>query len=259
MQQQLRDKIEQLFEYRAFPELYRLSGGNAAELKNFHTQLVELQARIYDLDEYLETNWELKESKLNAFWNKIYHALSKLGIPPSKHTSYCNQIHKYQKHEADLRFNRMPTRLNMEYFYFYKSCDVKLQRRLLIEKYPRLGSIFTAADWRYFDLVTEVNDDACDLEEDTTTINGNRLLISFYIQGKEKTQQEFDKFINYVCTQSKERFKGREVAAFHKNIHFRTLEQAAYTKTIIANAPLDILRGTAKLPILNHLKPNVRA
>lgn len=259
MQEQLRDKIEQLFEYRAFPELYRLSGGSVAELKTFHNQLVELQARIYDLDEYLEINWELKESKLNAFWVKIYHALGKLGIPPAKHAAYCIQIHKYQKHEADLRLNLMPTRLNMEYFYFYKSCDVKLQRRLLLEKYPRLGSIFTPADWRYFDLVTEINDDATDLKEDTTSINGNRLLISFYTHGKEKTQQEFDAFLNYVCTQSKERYKGKEVAAFHKNIHFRTLEQAASTKAIINHAPLEIITGTAKLPILHHLKPNVRA
>ena len=65
--------------------------------------------------------------------------------------------------------------------------------------------------------------------------------------------------LNYVCAQSKQRYKGKEVAAFHKNIHFRTLEQAASTKTIIERAPLEIITGTATLPFLHHLKPNVRA
>lgn len=259
MQEQLRDKIEQLFEYRAFPELYRLSGGSSGELKRIHKQLVELQARIYDLDGYLEANWELKDKQLSHYWNKIYASLTNMGIPSSKQYEYCSQIHKYQKHEVDLRHNLMPTRLDMEYFYFYKSCDVKLQRRLLIENFPTLKKLFTAGDWRYFDLVTEINDDATDLEEDTSTINGNRLLISFYLKGKSSTKEEFGDFLDKVIKKSKERFGYGHPTSFRKNIHFRTVEQAKATRLIIDHPPIKIAEGTIKLPIQHFLKLNERA
>ena len=58
----------------------------------------------------------------------------------------------------------LPTRLEMEYFYFYKSCDVKLLRRLIYETRLKGSKSFgSLSDWRYFDLVTEVNDDVADI------------------------------------------------------------------------------------------------
>lgn len=254
----LRDKIEQLFEYRAFHELYRMSGASAVEIGTFHHQLVELQARIYDLDAYLESTWHLKENKLAAFWKKIYQALGKLGVPEYQHSAYCSQIHKYQKHETDLRFQLLPTRLKMEYFYFYKSCDVKLQRRLLLEHFPVLRKLFTTGDWRYFDLVTEINDDATDLEEDLSTINGNRLLISFYTEGLEATQQAFEIFLNSISAKSKHRFGGRNVSTFHKNIHNRTVEQVNATLAIIQNPPKAIFHKR-ELPLQTFLNLDIRA
>ncbi|MBK8110175.1 MAG: hypothetical protein IPK46_07490 [Saprospiraceae bacterium] len=79
MQDALRDKIEQLFEYRAFHELYRMSGATAGEIKTFHEQLVELQARIYDLDAYLESVWDLKEKQLEGYWKKNLSGFRKTG------------------------------------------------------------------------------------------------------------------------------------------------------------------------------------
>jgi len=258
MHDALRDKIEQLFEYRAFHELYRMSGATAGEIKTFHEQLVELQARIYDLDAYLESVWGLKEKKLDGYWKKIYLALEKLGIPSDRHEEYSRQIHKYQKHETDLRDRLLPTRLSMEYFYFYKSCDVKLQRRLLLEHFPVLKQLFTPADWRFFDLVTEVNDDATDLEEDLTTINGNRLLISFYTEGMTSTQQNFEHFLLETQQKSKVRFGNKNVSTFHKNIHFRTVEQVNATLAIIQNPPKAILHKR-ELPLQNFLNLDIRA
>ncbi|MBL0081142.1 MAG: hypothetical protein IPP37_01215 [Saprospiraceae bacterium] len=78
MQDALRDKIEQLFEYRAFHELYRMSGASAGEIKIFHEQLVELQAGIYDLDAYLESVWDLKE-KIGRVLEKNLFGFRKTG------------------------------------------------------------------------------------------------------------------------------------------------------------------------------------
>lgn len=259
MQDSLRKKIEQLFEYRSFPELYRLSGADAAEISKLHYLLVELQARIYDLDFYLETHWELKNKPMQAHWEKIYKALDKLGVPAYRQEDYCSQIYRYQKHEADIRRNKLPTRFDMEYFYFYKSCDVKLQRRLLIERLPKLKSIFNSGDWRFFDLVTEINDDATDLLEDTTTINGNRLLISFYTRGIRQTQAEFIAFLDYAVKQSLHRCKRVNVSTFHKSIHIRTAEQAALTKSLILNPPAIVAGRKIELPLIHHLSKDVRA
>jgi hypothetical protein len=258
MHDALRDKIEQLFEYRAFHELYRMSGASTSDLKKFHEQLVELQARIYDLDAYLESVWILQEKQLDGYWKKIYLTLEKLGITPDKHRDYTSQIHQYQKHEADLRDNLLPTRLSMEYFYFYKSCDVKLQRRLLLEHFPVLKQLFTLADWRFFDLVTEVNDDATDLEEDLSTINGNRLLISFYTKGLTETKQNFEDFLKATQQKSKVRFDNRNVSTFHKNIHYRTVEQINATLAIIQNPPKAILHKR-ELSLQNFLNLDIRA
>jgi DNA helicase IV len=84
----------------------------------------------------------------------------------------------------------------MEYFYFYKSCDVKLLRRLIYDRNAALAKVIKPSEWRTFDLVTEVNDDVVDLQEDTTTINGNRFLISLLQFGKKKTVQIFNDFLD---------------------------------------------------------------
>ncbi|MBK9689836.1 MAG: hypothetical protein IPO65_19705 [Saprospiraceae bacterium] len=55
-----------------------------------------MQARIYDLDAYLESVWDLKEKQLEGYWKKIYLALEKLGIQSDRHEEYSRQIHKYQ-------------------------------------------------------------------------------------------------------------------------------------------------------------------
>jgi hypothetical protein len=232
MGQELLKKIKDLFKYRGFPELYEISNLNKDIVENLNNQLIDLQANIYYLDSYLEENWTLKENELNQYWKNIHQSLSVLGVKKSDWMDYTNHILKYQKHEMELRLGLMPTRLNMEYFYFYKSCDVKLIRRLLMEKLPNVSKLCDAADWRYFDLVTEINDDAMDIEEDLSTINGNRVLISIQLYGAKETIKIFSNFLKTVEQKSIKRFT-KVKSEYKKKIHQMTLEQITATKKLL--------------------------
>jgi hypothetical protein len=255
MDNNLLHKINDLFEYRGFPELYRISNINGKDAKVINDLLVNLQSKIYYLDTYLESNWKLNEKELKMLWNEIYKALGLFGISSKDHYDYCAQIHKYQRHEMDLRKNLLPIRLNTSFYYFYKSCDVKLMRRLLIEKLPSVGKLFNNADWRFFDLVTEVNDDAMDLEEDLLTINGNMVLISYNEFGRADTVDIFSKFLDECEEGSKTRFHG--TASAYKNlIHKNTIQQVKATKKILKESKIMKTHNNAILYThLNSIKP----
>ncbi|MDF1699124.1 MAG: hypothetical protein P1U56_24940 [Saprospiraceae bacterium] len=200
MEASLREKIIELFEYRQLPELIRY---NNSEWDNvFYEKLIDLQYHIYMLDHELETNWEVDLDIIAERWVKIYDALLALNIPKNQHDSYCRHIYKYQKHELDIREGKLPTRLSMEYFYFYKSCDVKLLRKIIYKLNPALSKVFKESQWRLFDLVTEINDDIEDIQEDAQTINGNRFLISIKLMGKQQTETIFKDFLNDISSRN---------------------------------------------------------
>jgi hypothetical protein len=163
MDKKLEKKINLLFEYRVFPELFAEAGEkykNHKLVKN----LKELQAAIYHLDHHLETNWDINAKKdLKPYWKEIYAALTKCGIKKADHDDYCKLIYKYQKHELYLRENRLPIDFKMEFYYYFKSCDVKLLRRIICDHFPILAKLYPTAHWRWFDLITEVNDDVEDV------------------------------------------------------------------------------------------------
>lgn len=193
MKERLRSKIIELFEYRQLPELIKFGGNPLRE--DFYEKLIDLQYHIYRLDHELESNWNVDPALIDNRWKSIYQALDALGIPSSDHDNYCRHIYKYQKHELDIRALKLPIRLSMEYFYFYKSCDVKLLRKIIYKNNPKLSKAIKESHWRLFDLVTEINDDVEDLQEDVTTINGNRFLISLKLLGKKKTTQIFSAYL----------------------------------------------------------------
>ncbi len=196
----LRDKITTLFEYRQLPEL--IGFGKKEWKEEYYEKLIDLQFHIYMLDHELETNWEVDRVIVNDRWKQIYKALEALRIPKNLHDRYCRHIYKYQKHELDLRRLKLPTRLSMEYFYFYKSCDVKLLRKIIYKDNPELTKGIKESQWRLFDLVAEINDDIEDLQEDTATINGNRFLISLKQFGKAKTEKTFKWFLEEIVTRN---------------------------------------------------------
>jgi hypothetical protein len=185
----MEDKIEELFEYRKIPFL--LSRVKKKERKPLKKKLISLQKDIYKLDSYLESNWDLKEKKLDKHWNRIYKTLAKLGFNENESDDLCKHIRKYQLHETQLRAHKMPTRLSEEYYYYYKSCDVRLIR-VIIDAYTKDDKIsLELSDWRYFDLITEINDDVEDIFEDQKTINGNLFNIMIYERGLEATVKVF--------------------------------------------------------------------
>lgn len=227
-------KIEDLFEYRLFPNLFSLNEVIDADAKAiFHRQLVDLQSAIYYLDAHLEANWELNQEVLQWHWNNISSKLSAMNIPINRHHEYVNHIRKYEKHETELRVGKSPLRFDMEYFYFYKSCDVKLLRRLIFEKLSLGGAAGSLSDWRYYDLVTEVNDDVEDVFEDLDFINGNRFLISIHTVGKQDTFGIFNQFLDQISDMATERYHANVNKNFAKTIFDITQQRISETKELM--------------------------
>ncbi len=200
----MEDKIKELFELRKIPNLLKYF--DKEDRKWLYSKLVRIQSRIYDLDHYLETNWELKEKKLNKLWSKIYGEFRILNISTEETEKMTAHIRKYQLHEAQLREGKLPTRLKMEYYYYYKSCDVRLMRQLLYTLNDEIDNEYTLADWRYFDLITEFYDDIEDVYEDQKSINGNYFMISIKQIGIGKTYKLFSEELNNYKNKAKNRF-----------------------------------------------------
>lgn len=230
---ELRKKIDLLFDYRKFPILYQLTEANAQEIDDFNEDLVALQSSIYHLDAYLEGNYEIAEEELDKYWASIHNELVNCGVDREDVHYYCRHIYKYQKHELGLRSGASPLRFSMEYFYFYKSCDVKLLRRLLMDRFPKLRRYFTEGDWRYFDLVTEVNDDVEDIYEDLDTINGNLFFLMIERDGIKVADQKFSNFVDLVGTKAKRKYDGMD--DFGSQIYEWTQEEVVATQKLIAD------------------------
>lgn len=226
------EKIKTLFAYRDFEYLYQIGGIKKKKKDKLEANLIRLQQDIYFLDEYLESNWELDPVKLKSYWNRIHQSLSNLGVASRNYDHYSAHIYKYQKHEEQLRTDKDLLRLSLEYFYFYKSCDVKLMRRLIYDKSPIISKTFSLSDWRYFDLITEVNDDVDDLIEDLRTINGNRLQLGINKYGIESAKVEFLEFMQEILKQSEKRLtmsKGKQ----YDYIHSKVIEQVNETRLLL--------------------------
>jgi len=198
--QALEEKIELLFDYRLFPQLFLLTGEGESVMDSFNQKLTNLQKSIYFLDAHLEANWQIDDDKLAYHWHGISNSFLPFGI--ADFNPYVSHIRRYQMHELDLRAGKSPLRFEMEYFYFYKSCDVKLLRRLIYEYFGLAKYLGSLSAWRYYDLITEVNDDVEDLYEDIDFYNGNSFLLSMLTHGKEKTMQKFTRFIDDIALKS---------------------------------------------------------
>jgi hypothetical protein len=228
----LQEKIVTLFNYRLFPELLKVGSENSIANEIFIKKLIALQTAIYHLDAHLEANWVTDETKLNGHWNNIIDKLQVFNIYKQDTVSYLNHIRKYEKHELELRAYKTPLRLDMEYFYFYKSCDVKLLRRLIYESYRLTPNCGKLSDWRYYDLVTEVNDDVEDLFEDLDFINGNRFLISLLYHGKKDTFDVFTKFLDIILDEAQEKYHTSK-GGFRTEILDHTLIRVNETKILL--------------------------
>jgi hypothetical protein len=242
---ELRRKILSLFEYRLFPELLDKSDISQTEKSEFYQKLIDLQTAIYHLDAHLEANWDVDQRKLDWHWNNIINNVNLFEIDNESVLAYLSHIRKYEKHELELRSGKTPLRLDMEYFYFYKSCDVKLLRRLIYETYKLSPDSGYLADWRYYDLVTEVNDDVEDLFEDLDFINGNRFLISLLVNGKKETFDVFTKFLDVILSKAQEKFHS-SIGHFRSEIFEHTCIRIEETRILLKS----------QLDKVNHLELN---
>ena len=246
-------KIADLFEYRLLPDLINTISDDQKE--GLLDKLYALQTAIYKLDEYLETNWDLSEKKLDKAWQKIYKQLKKLGFEEESAESLCKHIERYQKHEIQLRDGKLPTSINQEYYYYYKSCDVRLMRQIIYELNPELVKKISLADWRIYDLVTEINDDIEDVFEDQKTINGNAFLIRIIEEDLEMAHDYFDKWLDELYLRSVQRFGNSKI--FSKiELHYFTLLRINETKTLLSNVSKRIRKKglKKKITLFENLK-----
>jgi len=187
-----KDKIQELFEYREIPQFIKQGG---IEDTKFEYHLYRLQASIYELDNYLETVWELTDDRIKAYWTDMEKELIYLVPDQSKHDQYLYQISVYLKREVDLRQKSFPLSVSLDYFYYYKSCDVRLMRRLIYDHSTTNRSKLHPRHWLLYDYVTEVNDDVDDLLEDLEAYNCNRLLLDLYVNGRAYAESTFTSFL----------------------------------------------------------------
>jgi len=222
-------KIDELFEYRKLPQL--LAKGHYSKDGSLYKGLVQLQIAIYHLDLYLEANWNTRKSDLNKYWKEIYQCMKNLGYNKKRGEAYLKDIQRYQKHELQLRTNKLPTEYSLEYYYYYKSCDVKLMRRIIYDYIPALKKDYSLSDWRIFDLITEIDDDVEDVFEDLNNINGNYFMLMLMEKDKQEVSKYFAAYLKELGKRARKRFVSKDKST--KEIKSMTLKELKSSQDLL--------------------------
>jgi hypothetical protein len=251
-QDALKDKINQLFEYRKLNELLRI--GQLDQNAKFIAHLFDIQTQIYMLDAYLESHWVLEEDELKKYWGGIQSSLEALGYPTPDHHDLLKDIRRYERIEQQCRLDEWPTKVSFKKFYTTKSCDVRLIRHLIYAASPALKENWKERIWTYYDLITEINDDIADLEEDLQTYNGNRFLISILRKGMHPTEKSYRKFIKKVGQTADDYFKQHPKQERHHELHdwinHRKKETLELLDTTMRQADIEHLSSALVLPYM---------
>lgn len=197
----MRQKIIDLFEYREFPQLLKQVQEETRE--SLLEKLIVLQEAIYHLDSVLESKWAIDNAEFEPHWEAITQAVIDTGVDPKIAPEYLTHIRAYLKHEMQMRDGIAPTSMDLEEYYFYKSCDVKLIRRLIWENSSELQGNMKLDDWRYFDYITEIDDDVSDIVEDHDSINGNGVAFYLYEHTHDDAVRILDGFIKSAWMHAK--------------------------------------------------------
>lgn len=202
-----KDKIRDLFAYRRLSDLLSLS--NMAKDEKFAHHLIDVQYQIYMLDGYLESKWEIHKKDLKEYWDAIKDSLRQMGYKKKHISSLVTEIEDYQQIETDCRNDKWPTRVSFKKFYTTKSCDVRLIRHLIYQSHHDLENLWKEKSWVYYDMITEINDDIADLEEDIRTYNGNRFLISILRKGAERTRHDYEQYLRNLTEKARVYFENK--------------------------------------------------
>lgn len=252
--QALHRKIVELFEYRLFPNLLQASEMSQEEIQHFWGQLIDLQTSIYLLDAHLEAHEETNPEILKWHWAQMREKLEDItGQLPEDH-DYFQYITMYEKHELDLRKGISPLSYDIMTFYYYKSCDVKLLRRLIYEKCQLTHQLGDLEDWKYYDLITEVNDDIEDIWEDKAFINGNLFLVSLLLQGRSSTENLLSQLMNKILSDSHDRNENIKTI-YNDFLHRMTVKRIEETRNLMIQQFEDtriMSIGEARISVLTN-------
>ncbi len=227
----IRVKITELFEYRKLTALLHMSGLDADPV--FVGQLHDLQFQIYQLDAYLESQWILDPKILALRWASMHDALSVFYPSKKKQEKLFREIRVYEAIEKGMRKDCWPTRVSFKKFYTTKSCDVRLIRMLIYAAAPSLKKSWPVNAWVYYDRITEINDDICDVPEDLLTYNGNRFLISILRKSISRSHQLYNRYLQKV-TRAAQRYFSK--AGKHPNteqLYVWTMTRADETEALL--------------------------
>jgi len=249
----LTEKINQLFEYRKINDLLRI--GQLDQNKKFVDHLNHIQSQIYLLDAYLESHWVLEEEELNRYWHGIHSSLEALGYTVDDRDKLLKDIRRYQKIEQQCRENKWPVDVRFKKFYTTKSCDVRLIRHLIYTASPSLRETWKESIWTYYDLITEINDDVADLQEDIQTYNGNRFLVSILQKGTRKTEKAYRKFIGKVIRHADVYFNKHPKQEQHHELHDWISSRSEETLELLSHTIVTAdMQQLSSALLLQHMK-----
>jgi hypothetical protein len=231
--QDLYQKIDQLFVYRQIPWMLQVAG--MKQPRRFYGKLKELQAAIYDLDHTLESNWKVEPSALRQNWGTINDHLDDFGLSSREREGLTAAIRKYEEHELGLRHGLSPVDLDMEYLYFYKSCDVKLMRALIYREMPALEEVLPQRDWLAYDMITELNDDIEDMFEDISTFNGNRIIFEVAVLGADATYRHYRQYLEQVTSEYRQQQVAPPELGASRKVYELTLKAANDTLDLLSH------------------------
>jgi hypothetical protein len=226
-------KIKTLFEYRRLTDLLTITGLN--KNKTFVGNLIDVQYQIYMLDSYLESQWALDNEEIKKLWTGITGALQKMDLTHKEIKDLTEEIREYQRIEKNCRKQKWPTRESMESFYTTKSCDVRLIRHLIYRAHPEAGKIWKEKAWKYFDIITEINDDVADVSEDINTFNGNRYLIAMLRKGSTKTVKQYMRYLATITEEAASYFETRMERGQNSQLASWTGERSKATALLLSD------------------------
>ena len=181
------EKAEELYAKRIAPYAPDLASPTREAIINF-------QKLVFVVDHYFEHNQQLNPAFLNSFWNQFEKFLDDLQMPKELQATLLQDIKDYADIEASIRIGRKLAEYEIRFFYFKKSCDVRMQRHII--RYLNKQQISSSESEIIRDILEEIEDDLDDIEEDKLTpFGGNRFMEILNSKNVEKLN-EYDTFIN---------------------------------------------------------------
>ena len=181
------EKAEELYEKRIAPYAHDLASPTREAIINF-------QKLVFVVDHYFEHNEQLNPAFLNSFWNQFEKFLDDLQMPKELQATILQDIEDYADIEASIRTGKKLAEYEIKFFYFKKSCDVRMQRHII--RYLNNEDASSSESEIARDILEEIEDDVDDIEEDKLTpFGGNRFLEILNSINVEKLS-EYDTFIN---------------------------------------------------------------